>query len=84
MRPYLIAAILGITAIVVTALALGENGAAAAGGISTIAALAGYQAKAYRDKVKGNRDVTIASLKKAGYTNASLTRIAKKLKSKGV
>lgn len=84
MKLYLIAAIVGITAIVITALALGQNGAAAAGGISTIAALAGYHAKAYRDKVKGNREVTIATLKKVGYGDAALTKIANRLKSKGV
>lgn len=84
MRPYLIAAILSIAAIVITALALGHNSAAVAGGISTIAALAGYHAKGYRDKLKGNREVTIATLKKAGYTPTSLARVTKRLKTKGV
>ena len=83
MKPYLMAAILGITAIVITALALGENGAAVAGGISTIAALAGWQGKAYRDRTRGNIETTLVTLKKAGYSENSLKRVSNRIKSKG-
>lgn len=83
MKPYLIAAILGITAIVITSLSLGYDSAAVAGGISTIAALAGWQGKAYRDRTRGSSEVMAATMRKAGYSDRSITRAVKRLKTKG-
>ena len=80
MKLELVIGILCITIIVITALALGYDGAMAGSAFALIGALLGWQGKKQLDKKKGNVEATTTTLKKAGFTEDMILSILETLK----
>lgn len=72
--------ILCITIMIVTALALGHDGAMVASGLAIVGGLLGWQGKKLKDKRGNNIDALIASLKKASFSDDMIMGVIQTIK----